>query len=81
MSGVVMTAPPERLIPDLRASMADALAQLRAGEQGALVAVATDAGVNAAVVARVGGDWQVQAWIGKRWGAHVQGGALVVRTW
>jgi hypothetical protein len=80
-TGVKMIPPPERLIPDLHASMKRAIDTLPPGQRGAIVAVGTERGVNAAVVAKVGDGWQVQSWIGKEWGGAVQGGAAVVKSW
>jgi hypothetical protein len=82
---VQFTSPPARLIPDLRKSINEAVATLAPSERGALVLVGTKQGdvvsFNAAVVARVGDGWAVQAFIGKRWGQPVEGGATVVKTW
>jgi hypothetical protein len=58
-----------------------ALAEVPAGKNGALVAVATEGGVNLAVAHRAGDDWTVAAWIGKDWRGPVEGGAYVKRTW
>lgn len=84
-NAVLFTPPPATLVPDLRASINHALAALEPGEHGALVLVGTKDGdavkFNAAVVARVGDGWAVQAWIGKTWGQSVDGGVSVMKTW
>lgn len=80
-----LTPPPEKLIPDLHASINAALATLQPDERGALVMVGTSSPegpkFNAAVVARCADGWAVQAWIGKAWGASAEGGAVVMKTW
>ena len=80
-SGVLMTTPPARLIPDLRASMDRALAALSDNTGTAVVGLVTERGVNAAVVARGANGWRVETWIGKTWGGPVEGGAFVVKAW
>jgi len=81
MTGVVFNQPPDHLIPDISASIQRAVAALPQGKSGAIVGVATDAGVNAAVVAKLNETWTVQAWVGKTWGGSVTGGAQILATW
>lgn len=82
VSGVVFSAPPERLIPDITASISRAVAALPEGKHTAVVAVMTEVGANAAIVAKVGEDWRVQTWIGKSWGSsHINGGVEVMGSW
>jgi len=81
MTGVAFTQPPDHLIPDISASIAKAVAALPQGKSGALVGVATNAGVNAAVVAKVNDVWTIQAFIGKTWKGPVTGGAQILATW
>lgn len=60
------------------ARTASALAKdLPPGTNGAVVGIATDAAVNAAVVHRVGERFAVGAWIGKTWGSRIQGGGAI----
>jgi hypothetical protein len=79
--GVVFTTPPEVLLPSIHASIAHAIASLPPEAHGALVGVATEAGVNAAIVAKLDDDWEVMAWIGKSWRGPIAGGAQVMKTW
>jgi hypothetical protein len=53
---------------------------LPADRRGAVVAVATNDGVKAAIVARVGDDWQVQGWVEKPWEGSFTYGATVLFT-
>lgn len=79
--GVAFNAPPEDLVPSIRASLDKAIATLPPGANGALVGIATERGVNAAVVAKGDHGWQVSAWIGKTWSGPVEAGARVMKTW
>lgn len=79
--GVQFNAPPEKLIPDLRASIDRAMATLDPGTRGAFVTVATTAGVNAALVTKAGDHVQVAAWVGKTWGGPIEGGTTVKVSW
>jgi hypothetical protein len=80
--GVAFLEPPAALQPSIRAAIADAVASIPPGRSGALVSVVTETGVNAAIVARLGEHWDVQAWIGKDWHtAGVTYGARVRTSW
>lgn len=79
--GVAFNDPPAHLIPDIRKSIDLAVAQLPDWKRGAVVGVATEAGVNAAVVAKLDHGWTVTSWIGKTWHAPVSEGASVMRSW
>ena len=81
LPGVQFKTPPSQFMQTIQAELDRSLAALPAGAQGALVGIATAAGVNAAIVTRVGPGWDVAAWIGKSWGEPVVGGALVRKTW
>jgi hypothetical protein len=81
IKGVAFNAPPMQLVGDIRSSIDQAVAQLPADKRGALVGVATEQGVNAAIVAKLDHGWTVQSWIGKAWGGAVQGGAQVMKAW
>ena len=80
-SGVLFNAPPNNLLPSISKSIADAIAQLPPGANGAVVGIATEKGANAAVVAKVRDGWEIQAWIGKKWVGPVEGGGSVRVTW
>lgn len=80
--GVAFTAPPADLEPALARTIADAVAHLPDGKRGALVGLANEHGANAAVVTRLGGVWEVQAWIGKTWKAGpTQYGGSIRASW
>jgi hypothetical protein len=82
MSGVAFREPPLDLQPTIRTAIADAVAQLEPGKTGALVGLVNEHGANAAIVARVGGTWEVQAWVGKMWKqGEISYGAAVRRSW
>jgi hypothetical protein len=79
--GVAFRPPPVGLQPSLRAVVADAVAHIAPGKTGALVALVNEQGANAAVVARFGSVWDVQAWVGKSWKGSAQYGAVVRASW
>jgi hypothetical protein len=78
--GVAFRPPPVELQPVLRAAIADAVAHIPPGKSGALVALVNDAGANAAIAARVGGVWAVQAWV-KSWKGRADYGGVVRASW
>lgn len=81
--GVATVEPPEdRLGPIMRA-VAQAVAELPKGTNGALVAIANEQGANLAVVSKLPGSeaFAVQAWVGKRWDGPLDYGAAVKVTW
>ena len=81
VKGVAFSAPPPHLIADA-ARVIDAMTKdLPPGTRGAVVGLATDRGVNAAVVHRVGNRFAVASWIGKEWGSTVTAGGAVRATW
>ena len=69
MSGVVLNQPPSALRAAIDTKAREAIGQLRPGANGAFVGVATEAGWNVAVLARVGDRIDVAGYIGKSWGA------------
>lgn len=80
--GVAFNAPPETLQPSIRASIDSAIAALTPGKTVALVALANEHGTNAAIVARAGDVWTVEAWVGKEWKTgETQYGATVKASW
>jgi len=78
MPGVAFAQPPDHLIPDITASIARAVATLPKDKTIALVGIATEAGGNAAIVARVNNTWAVQVWVGKTWRRPLTYGAEVM---
>jgi hypothetical protein len=59
----------------------NAMNSLPVGANGALVAVANEQGVNAAVVVRAGDHFAVTSWIGKSWKGSLEYGAATRVTW
>lgn len=81
MSGVAFNPPPMHLIQDVQRSIDTAIKQLPPDANGGLVAIATEHGVNAAVVAKLDHGWTVTSWIGKAWSEPISGGASVMKVW
>lgn len=79
--GVAFSAPGPELVPSITASIRRAVESLPAGSRGAIVGVATQDGVNAAIVARFDHGWDVQAWVGKRWAGPLEAGVQVQKVW
>lgn len=79
--GVAFNAPPTSLMADATAVLDAMSAQLPPDANGAIVAVATDAGWNAAIMHRVDNRWAVGAFVGKNWGSSVTGGGAIRATW
>lgn len=80
--GVQFQPPPVELQPAIQKAIAHAVASIPPGKSGALVGIANDYGVNAAVVAKLGAAWEVQAWIGKSWRAKdLQYGGQIKAVW
>lgn len=82
MPGVEFTHPPVDLLSDALRVVAEHAAAIPTGQHGGVVMVATNVGMNAAVVHRVGETFQVGAWVGKNWGtAILSSGGFVKATW
>ncbi len=82
LPGVAFTTPPADLQPSIQRAIADAVASIPPGKSGALVGLVNERGANAAIVAKLGQAWEVQAWIGKTWtGGAVQYGGVVRASW
>jgi hypothetical protein len=77
MSGVAFNEPPSNLLASIERQIQMAATAIPAGARGALVGVATESGVNAALVIKAGHGWDTVTWIGKSWGAPIEGGAMV----
>ena len=71
LKGVEFNPPPPSILASVMRQIDAQVATLPPDADAALVGVATNKGVNAAFVARVPGGFEVQAWIGKTWGADV----------
>ena len=81
LKGVEFNAPPAPILGAMLRQIDAQIALLPADANGAVVAVATEAGINAAIVHRVGSRFQVAGFIGKRWSTPVEGGASVKFSW
>lgn len=81
LPGVATNPPPASLLDAITRQVHEAVATLPPGANGGLVAVATTAGVNLAVVSKVGDHVDIQAWIGKDWQQPLEGGASVKVSW
>jgi len=79
--GVSFNEPPSGLLAQALDIVNRGIAQLPADANGAIVAVGTDAGVNAAVVGKVNEHFHVVGWIGKNWGSAVYGGGAATLVW
>lgn len=82
--GVVWSVqPPSGLSASIAKAVTDAAAQIPPGMSGGLVAVATEKGVNLAVVHRFGQKVEVMGWIGKSgWSSKgTEIGAQVKAVW
>jgi hypothetical protein len=81
MPGVAFNAPPNNLMASVQRQIDTLAAQLSPDVKGAVIAVATDTGWNAAIVHRAGNHFQVVSWVGKSWGSQLAGGGAVKVTW
>lgn len=79
--GVAFNPPPDLHIGEILASVRQAVSQLPAEKKAALVTVATEKGVNAAIAVKLSHGWVTTAWIGKSWGAPVGAGATISKSW
>lgn len=79
--GVAFNPPPPSLLDQAMAVVHQTAAQLPAGAQGGVIAVATPNGWNAAIVHRAGERFEVGAWIGKSWAGGLTGGGAVKVSW
>lgn len=69
---------PSALQSAVRAAVTDIVPE---GKHGALVAVATTAGIKVAVAARVGNGWEVMGVLDKPHDGPLNGAAQVVKSW
>jgi hypothetical protein len=79
--GVAFVPPPDAHIGPIMAAINAATADLSPGANGALVSVINAHGANAAIVAKAGKGFVVEAWIGKSWGSSLDYGAAVKKEW
>jgi len=79
--GVQFRPPPPEYLREVTSKISEAVAQIPAGKSGALIGVVTQRGANAVLVAKVRGDWQTMAYVGKSWGQPVEVGAAILKTW
>lgn len=76
--GLQFVEPPALILSTINRQIDEALALLPADKfVTAVLDVRTTAGVNAAVAARINGEWSVVGYVAKRWGAPVEGGVSV----
>lgn len=81
MKGVAFNAPPTSILADATKLIDQVAAGLPADAKGAVVAIATEGGWNAAIVHRAGDHFQIASWLGKSWDSPLTGGAAVRATW
>ena len=79
--GVEFNAPPLAALPALTKSIEGALSVLEDDDIAVLVGVATETGVNAALVVKTGGTWNLDliTWVGKEWGAPKPSYGVAIR--
>jgi hypothetical protein len=69
VKGVQLTQPPSALRAAIDAKARSVIGTLPPSANGAFVGIATDAGWNVAVLAKVGDRIDVAGYVGKTWGA------------
>ena len=79
--GVAFVPPPDAHIGPIMAAINAAAADLKPGSKGAIISVINANGANAAIVAKAGTGFVVEAWIGKSWGSSLDYGAAVKKEW
>lgn len=80
--GVKFVTPPDHMVPALTDSITRATAALEPDDKVVVVGIATETGMNGAVVAQGAKGWDVVAWIGKDWGApRPYYGVGVLKRW
>ena len=72
---------PTTIAASIRSSVAAVLGDLPADAKGAVVAIATEKGVNLAVAYRGERGLTVGAYIGKEWSRPIEGGVVVTKIW
>jgi hypothetical protein len=71
MKGVEFNPPPASIFQQAQAKIEQYVATLPPDADGAIVSVATNKGVNAAIVMKAPGGFEITGWIGKSWGDEV----------
>lgn len=79
--GPLPPVPPGPIASMLKQQVHQALSEIPEGKQGALVAVATESGVNLVMAHRVDDKWTAAAWVGKTWDQPISAGAYVKASW
>ncbi len=77
MNGVILNQPPGPLRTAIDAKAREIIGQLSPEDNGAFVGIATEAGWNVAVLARVGDRIDIAGYVGKSWGAPLDVGAQI----
>lgn len=81
-TGVATNPPPLEFVTAMNASITQFVdATIREDDRGGLIAVTTKAGVNLAVVQRVGKKSEIVAYIGKKWDEPIDGGIYWRSRW
>lgn len=82
--GVVSLSPQQAtgvISASIRASVAAALKDVPENAKGAVVAIATEKGVNLAIAYRGERGLTVGAYVGKQWSRPIEGGIIVQQIW
>lgn len=85
LPSVQMVPPPAHLIGEVTRMVEDAASQLHPNEQGRFVWIATEKGVNLAIVQKVYQNSHlrvnVAGWVAKEWGQPIAAGMAGTVTW
>lgn len=81
LKGVQFTPPPTPIFDSVQAQVAAAIGRLPPDAHGAVISVATTAGWNAAIVTKAPHGFDVQAYVGSKWGEPIEGGIAVTKVW
>jgi hypothetical protein len=79
-----MVPPPPELLPQVESKIMDAVKAIPAGRNNALVWVATEKGVNMAIVSRHStekADFAIEGYIGKTWSQPIAAGVVGSVAW
>ncbi len=79
--GVVFTPPPGHLLADALQIVNASTAMLPDSARGAIIGIATETGMNAAIVQRLPAGFTVVAWVGKKWGQTLEYGTALQMIW
>jgi len=81
LPGVVFTPPPTHLLADALKIVNASTEMLPASARGAIIGIATETGMNAAIVQRLPAGFTVVAWVGKSWGSTLEYGTALQMVW